>query len=292
MYLKRRELLSLPAALALAQAAPQRAAPQPGYKLSIRVEHLFRGLPLEQQMQKVAEAQFHAFEFGDWRAVDPAAIVRLKHRLGLECACIVGNKGVNPKGMTLTDPRDREGFLAEIKASTEAAQRLETSRMVVLTGNLLPGVPREQQHRSIVEGLKAAHDIVAPKNVTMILEPLNSLVNHRGYYLDHTPEAFQIVREVGSPFLKILFDIYHVQIMDGNLIATIRDNVNAIGHFHVADVPGREEPGTGEIDYANVFKAIHKAGFKDYVAMEYDTPRDALATLREVRTKLYEPSAS
>lgn len=288
--MERRSFLALPLAMAAA-GARQRPTPKPGFRLSIRVEHLFPGLPLEQQIQKVAEARYHAFEFGDWRAADPAAITRLKNRLGLDCACIVGNKGVNPKGMSLTDPRDRQGFLAEIKASTDAAQRFETKRIVVLTGNEMPDAAREQQHRGIVEGLKAAHDIVAPKNITMILEVLNTVVNHKGYYLDHTAEAFRIVREVDSPFLKVLFDIYHVRIMEGNLIANIQENIGAIGHFHVADVPGRAEPGTGEINYANVFKAIQRTGFHDYVAMEYDTPRDPMLTLGEIRTKLYEPCA-
>ena len=262
----------------------------PNYKLSVRVEALFKKISLEQQMEKVAEARYQGFEFGNWRAADPAAITALKNKLGLECACIVGNKAVNPPGMTLTDPRDRPGFLAEIKASTEAALRFETKRMVVLTGNEAPGMSREEQHKSIVQGLKAAHDIVAPAGVTMILEPLNTLVDHKGYYLNHTPEAFDIVREVDSPYLKILFDIYHVQIMDGNLIETIRKNIGAIGHFHVGDVPGRHEPGTGEIDYGNVFKAIQATGFTDFVAMEYNPSKDPMETLRGVRD-LYLKSA-
>jgi hydroxypyruvate isomerase len=185
--------------------------------------------------------------------------------------------------MTLVDPADREAFLAEIKASTEAAKRFETTRLVTLTGNELPGVPREAQHKSVVEGLKAAHDVVAPHGVTLIVEPLNTLVNHQGYYLNHTPEAFEIMREVGSPNVKILFDIYHVQIMDGNLIDTIRKNIAAIGHFHVGDVPGRHEPGTGEIHYGNVFRAIREAGFRDFVAMEYGPAKDPMVTLAEVR---------
>ena len=255
----------------------------PSYKLSVRVEPVFRRIPLEQQMALVADAHYQGFEFGNWRAADPAAITPLKNKLGIECACIVGNRNVNPPGMTLTDPRDREGFLAEIKASTEAAKRFETKRMVVLTGNEVAGMSRGAQHKNIVEGLKAAHEIVAPAGITMILEPLNTLVDHKGYYLNHTPEAFEIVREVDSPNLKILFDIYHVQIMDGNLIDTIRKNMGAIGHFHVGDVPGRHEPGTGEIDYSNVFKAIQSTGFKGFVAMEYNPSKDPMETLRGVR---------
>jgi hydroxypyruvate isomerase len=277
--MQRRTVLQLPILASLAQAA---ATPN-NFKLSVRVEALFRNMNLEQMMEKVAKAGYQGFEFGNWRAQDPAVITKLKNKLGLECACLVGNRAVNPKGMTLVDPADREGFLAEIKASTEAAKRFESTRLVTLTGNELPGVPREAQHKSIVEGLKAAHDVVAPHGVTLIVEPLNTLVNHQGYYLNHTPEAFEIMREVGSPNVKILFDIYHVQIMDGNLIDTIRKNIAAIGHFHVGDVPGRHEPGTGEIHYGNVFHAIREAGFRDFVAMEYGPAKDPMVTLAEVR---------
>jgi hydroxypyruvate isomerase len=276
--MQRRTVLGLPLA-GLAQAAPQPA----GFKLSVRVEALFRGMNLLQMMEKVAEAGYQGFEFGNWRAQDPVEITRLKNKLGLECACLVGNRAVNPKGMTLVDPADREGFLTEIKASVEASKRFETTRLVTLTGNELAGVPREAQHRSIVEGLKRGHDVVAPHGVTLIVEPLNTLVDHAGYYLNHTAEAFEIMREVASPFVKILFDIYHVQIMDGNLIAAIRKNIGSIGHFHVGDVPGRHEPGTGEIDYPNVFRAIRETGFRDFVAMEYRPSKDPMTTLAEVK---------
>ena len=114
-------------------------------------------------------------------------------------------------------------------------------------------------------------------------EPLNPQDNHANYYLNRTSEAFDIVREVASPFVKILFDIYHVQIMEGNLIDTIRKNIAHISHFHVGDVPGRHEPGTGEIHYSNVFKAIRAAGFRDFVAMEYVPAKDAMVTLAEVQ---------
>ena len=271
-------MLQLPVLAGLAQAAKA-----PGFKLSVRVEPIFRGMDLSQTMHKVAEAGYQGFEFGEWRAQDAVAITKLKNKLGLECACLVGNRAVNPKGMTLVDPADRTAFLAEIQASTEAAQRFETTRLVTLTGNELPGVPREVQHKSIVEGLKRAHDVVAPHGVTLIVEPLNTLVNHQGYYLNHTPEAFEIMREVASPNVKILFDIYHVQIMDGNLIETIRKNIASIGHFHVGDVPGRHEPGTGEINYTNVFRAIRETGFRDFVAMEYMPSKDPMTTLAEVR---------
>jgi hydroxypyruvate isomerase len=254
---------------------------------------LFRGLALPAQIEKVAEAGYQGFEFGDWRAADANQITKLKNKLGLECACIVGNRSVNPIGMGLCDPAERDGFLTELRASTEAAKRFETTRLVVLTGFKVPRLSREAQRASIVEGLKRGHDIVAPHGVSMIVEPINTLAaveplnphgdNHANYFLDRMPEAFGIVRDAGSPYVKILYDIYHVQIMEGNLIETIRKNIRDIAHFHVGDVPGRHEPGTGEIHYGNVFKAIRETGFSDFVAMEYVPSKDAMTTLREAR---------
>ncbi|MEX2262949.1 MAG: TIM barrel protein [Bryobacteraceae bacterium] len=284
--MRRRALLQMPV-LALAQTRPS------GFKLSVRVEPLFPKLSLAVQIEKVAEAGYQGFEFGDWRAADPNQITKLKNKLGLECVCLVGNRGVNPKGMGLCDPAEREGFLAELRASTEAAKRFESTRLVVLTGFKVPGRSRAEQHASIVEGLKRGHDVVARHGVSMIVEPINTLApveplnpqgdNHANYYLDRTAEAFEILREVASPYVKVLYDIYHVQIMEGNLIETIRKNIRDIGHFHVGDVPGRHEPGTGEIHYGNVFKAIRETRFSDFVAMEYVPSKDAMTTLRETR---------
>jgi hydroxypyruvate isomerase len=287
--MRRRDLLTAPA---LAAAA----APAPAPRLSIRVEPLFPSLSLAQQLEKVAAAGYPGYEFGDWRASDPKQIVPLQRRLGLECVCLVGNKGVNPVGMGLVDPRERDGFLAEIAASAEAAERYETKAMVVLSGFRVPGMSREAMHASMVEGLKRAHDIVAKRGITMFVEVINTLAkieplnpkgdNHSRYFLDRTPEAFDMVREVGSPYFRILYDLYHVQIMEGNLIETIRANVAAIGHIHVADVPGRHEPGTGEIHFPNVFRAIRDSGYKGYIGMEYIPSKDAMQTLRDVKRLL------
>ncbi len=275
-----------------------RLSPPKTLRLSVRVEALFPELSLFRQIEKVAEAGYHGFEFGDWRAADPKRVVQHKNRFGLECACLVGNRGVNPKGMGLCDPAEREGFLAELRASAEAALRFECSRLVVLTGYRVPHLSRRQQHASIVEGLKRGHDVVSRSKVTMLLEVINTLApveplnpqgdNHADYYLDRTAEAFAIVREVGSPYLRVLFDIYHVQIMEGNLIETIRRNIHAIGHFHVGDVPGRHEPGTGEINYPNVFRAIRETGYQGFVGMEYVPSTDAMLTLRRVRAMALE----
>ena len=274
-------------------------APASRLRLSVRVEPLFPGLTLPQQIENVARAGYQGFEFGDWRAADPKQTAALKNKLRLTCVNLVGNRGVNPKGMGLCDPAERDGFLAEIRASAEAAQRFETKQMVVLSGFKVPGMSREQMHASMVEGLKRAHDIVAPQGIAIVVEVINTLAkieplnpkgdNHANYFLDRTPEAFQIVREVGSPFVKILYDLYHVQIMEGNLIETIRANTPAIGHIHVADVPGRHEPGTGEIHFPNLFRAIRDSGYSGFVGMEYIPSNDSMKTLLESRRLAWTP---
>jgi hydroxypyruvate isomerase len=272
-------------------AAPTRSK----LKLSVRVEPLFPGMQLADQVQRVAAAGYDGFEFGDWRAVpDPSKIVALQNKLNLTCVSLVGNKSVNPKGMGLCDPAERQGFLAEFQSSLEAAKRFEAQQIVVLSGFKVPGMTRPAQHASIVEGLKRAHDLAAQAKVTIVVEVINTLAkieplnpkgdNHANYYLDRTAEAFEIMREAGSPpFMKVLYDLYHVQIMEGNLIETIRENIGLIGHFHVADVPGRHEPGTGEINFASVFRAIRDTGYNGFTGMEYIPTGDAMQSLRDVR---------
>jgi len=104
--------------------------------------------------------------------------------------------------------------------------------------------------------------------MTLVLEPLNILVNHMGYYLTTTEESAEIIREVGSDYVKILYDVYHQQITEGNIINNIKNNIDLIGHIHIGDVPGRKQPGTGEINYKNVFKAIKETGYEGYVVFE------------------------
>lgn len=291
--------MSRRAALAAAVAVPAafgaqrpKAAPR-GPKLSVRVEPLFPKLTLVEQLERVAAAGYQGFEFGDWRAQDPATITRLKNRLGLQCVCLVGNRGVNPKGMGLCDPAEREGFLTEIRASIDAAQRFESDKLVVLSGYTVKHLSRAQQHQSIVEGLKRGAELAAKAKVTLIVEPINTLAkveplnptgdNHADYFLDTTREALEILRKVDSPSVKILYDLYHAQIMEGNLTETLREHHMQFAHIHVADVPGRNEPGTGEIHYANVFRAIYSSGFDGYVGMEYIPRADAMKTLGVVK---------
>jgi len=159
-------------------------------------------------------------------------------------------------------------FIQALKETIVSAQTIRCSTIVVTSGNERHDVPRAVQHANIVAALKLALPVIKGTGIQLVLEPLNVLVNHRGYYLTSTEEGAQIIKEVGSPQVRLLYDVYHQQITEGNLIDTINKYSKVIGHFHVGDVPGRKEPGTGEINYKNVFAAIAGTGYRGYVVFE------------------------
>jgi len=169
-------------------------------------------------------------------------------------------------GLTYAD--SEHAMTEAFKETVEAAKYLDVPNIVVTVGNERRDVSREAQHAQIVHTISRLAPIAEDADVTVVIEPLNILVNHAGHFLSTSKEGFDMVKEINSPNVKLLFDIYHQQITEGNLIRNITENIHLIGHFHVADNPGRKEPGTGEIDYINVFKAIKATGYSRYVAFE------------------------
>ncbi len=175
-----------------------------------------------------------------------------------------------------------EAFKESIRETLEAAKKLKCKNIVITTGNERFDVPRKVQHDNIVRALKAGAEIVKGSGVKLVLEPLNILVNHIGYYLSTTAETAEIIDEVASPDVLILYDVYHQQITEGNIINNIRKYIGKIGHIHVGDVPGRFEPGTGEINYRNVFKAIKETGYDGFVTFECNRSEDAETVSRKM----------
>ena len=232
--------------------------------LSACIEMLFKELPFEERIAAAAEAGLTAVEFWRFADKDLDAINAARMKAGMAIAGIVCDTG-GP----LVDPANREALPKAVEESLAAAKLLDCKTMIVTTGQERPGVSRAEQHGSIVEGLKLAAPAVERAGVTLVLEPLNILVNHKGYYLSTTAEGVQILDEVGSPNVKLLYDVYHQQITEGNLIDTITANAEKIGHFHVADVPGRNQPGTGEINYDKVFEAIARTSYSGHVGLEF-----------------------
>jgi len=274
--MNRRSFLGLTAgSLALARFPVEMRSNFPGEKgLRLSVTWgLMSGMPVGDAMALLSRLGYDAYEMFDWRNASQleSFVTERKKYPALACATLVANKGVEARGCGLVNPRERDGFLRELNLSIEAAKKVDCKRLVVLTGNELGGMPRSEQMANAVSVLREAAPILEKNGMTAVVEVLNTYVDHAGYFLYYVRDGAELVDRVGSPSVKILFDIYHVQIMEGNLINNIRSNIARIGHFHVGDVPGRHEPGTGEINYRNVFKAIYELGdrFSGYVALEY-----------------------
>ncbi len=249
-------------------------------RLSVCIEMIFTDRPFAERIAATAAAGFPAFEFWGWSNKDLAAMAEAKKKAGLEVAALCVETG-GP----LVDPATRPAFLEGTRQAIEVAHRLGCETLIVTVGNEIAGAPRERQHAAIVEALQAAAPLAEKGGVALVVEPLNILVDHKGYYLATSAEGFEMIREVGSPAVRLLYDIYHQQITEGNLIQTITENIALIGHFHSADVPGRHEYGTGEINYRNVIAAIDKAGYQGYVGLEFGptgTPEEALAKVKAI----------
>lgn len=167
----------------------------------------------------------------------------------------------------------REEFLDHIKKSVEVAKRVDAKWMTVVPGYIDQRQKMQYQTANVIETLRRASEILEPHGMVMVLEPLN-FRDHPGLFLAESPQAYQICKAVDSPSCKILFDIYHQQIQEGNLIPNIEASWDEIAYFQVGDNPGRNEPTTGEINYKNVFKFIHSKGFDGVVGMEHGNSKE------------------
>ncbi|MGB5508551.1 hydroxypyruvate isomerase family protein [Robiginitalea sp.] len=166
------------------------------------------------------------------------------------------------------NPEIKKVFLDEISTSVEVAKRIGATWMTVVPGHVDMKQSMAFQTSHVVETLRAAAEILEPHQLTMVLEPLN-FRDHPGQFLSESPQAYEICKAVNSPACKILFDIYHQQIQEGNLIPNIETCWDEIAYFQIGDNPGRKEPGTGEINYSNVFRFIHRQGYSGILGMEH-----------------------
>ena len=246
-------------------------------KLSACVETLFVELDFCERIRKVSELGIPAFEFWGWKKKDIDSIRKVKDKEGLKVASMSAGEGG-----TLIDPANRGNYLQNLEESCKCAHELGCPALIVVPGEEVDEPARREQKKSIIDGLRAAAEIVEREKLLLVLEPLNILVDHAGQFLSSSLEAFEIVKEAGSASVKVLFDIYHQQVTEGNLTANIRDHIDLIGHFHVADVPGRHEPGTGEINYVNLFREIERTGYQGYVGLEYLPLGEVEEPLRKV----------
>ena len=172
-------------------------------------------------------------------------------------------------GGGLTDARNRGQWLARAESTLEFCRAADIAAAIVCTGNIVAGLARQQMRQNVLDGLKATAELADKTGVKLLLEPLNDKVDHPDYFLTGSDEGAALCREAGSPQLKLLFDCYHMQIMEGDLCGHIRRNLDVIGHFHSAGHPGRHELWLGETNYPFMVREIEKSGYDGVFAFEY-----------------------
>jgi hydroxypyruvate isomerase len=255
------------------------------FKFSVMLWTVFKDLPFEQRLEKVAEAGYRNVElvgeYDKWTEEDFSRANAKRKELGLSFDCTAGLKhGVS-------NPADRESLLAELRKALTIMERIDCPSMILLSGNRIPGMAREAQHQSCIDTLKAGAAMVEGKTihgerVRLLLETIDPEENPK-YYLTSIAEALEIVEAVNHPQVQLLYDFFHEQIANGNLIAKLEKSIPHLGLVHIADVPGRHEPGTGEINYQNVFRKLAELNYRGVAAMEFLPSGDPVTQLRAAR---------
>jgi len=264
-------------------AIPSLAAPteaQAPFRFSVMLWTIYRKLPFEQRLEKVAEAGYHAVELVDeYKNWSPEDFRRASAKLRALGIVVDAMAGV---WTGIANPQAQAKFLTDLINFVPIAEQLECPAIIVLSGDRVDGLSREAHHQSCVENLKRAAEIADKRDLTLLLENIDQEENPK-YYLTSVAEGFEIIREVNHPRVKFLYDFYHEQISEGNLIAKLEKNIAQVGLIHIADVPGRHEPGTGEINYASIYRKLVQLNYRGYVAMEFEPAGDPVASLRTAR---------
>ena len=268
---------AIPSALSSAQPSGSNSLP---FNLSVMLWTVYKDLPFEQRLEKVAEAGYQAVElvkeFENWTDADFRRANSKKRSLGITFDATAG------VWTGTADPAARDKFVADLKNFLPIAEKLECPAIIVLSGNRVEGLSHDAHHEACIEALKRGADLAAKQRVRLLLENIDQEENPK-YYLTSVAEGFEIIRKVNHPNVKFLYDFYHEQIAEGNLIEKLEKNIDLIGLVHIADVPGRHEPGTGEINYANIFRKLAELKYDRYAAMEFEPAGDPVAALRSAR---------
>lgn len=231
------------------------------------------GGDLVDQLKFMADQGFTALEDNSLRMKRDKQtqnkIAREMDRLGMTMGVFVATADFGRPTFASGDKAMREEAMAHMRESVELAKRVNASWCTVVPGKFDHKQPMGYQTANVIETLKHCAEICEPSGLVMVLEPLNHWANHPELFLHKIPQAYQICRAVDSRSCKILFDIYHQQITEGNLIPNIDKSWKEIEYFQIGDNPGRKEPGTGEINYRNVFRHIHEKGYTGVMGMEH-----------------------
>jgi len=248
-------------------------------ELSACIEWLFSeaGDDFEPRIRAAADAGVPAVEFWGWRHRDIARIARVLSETGVEVTVFA----VDP-ALPLGDPAAHDAVVAAIGESADAAAELGCRNLIVVSGDRDERIGADEQRAAIVGVLGRAAPVAAARGVALLLEPLNTRVDHAGAFLDSTGEGLGIVDEVGAANVKLLFDLYHSFVMGELMEDVLAAGLGAVGHVHIADAPGRHEPGTGAIDWTRAFAWLDAQGYDGRIGLEYEplgSTGDSLAAI-------------
>lgn len=235
-------------------------------KFAVNTEMWWTKLPFIDRLHAAAKLGFEAVEIWPWRGKDVNAVADTTQKLNLKIVQFTA-WGFTP-GMN--DPKNKQKVVDEIGASCETAKKWNCQMMCVVAGNDIAGKSQQEMHDVVIDTLKAAAPVAEKAGVTLILEPMNIRVDHKGHCLYGSAPTMKIIKAVDSKFVKINWDLYHMHITEGDLCGHLKEGIkaDAIGYVQIADHPGRHEPGTGEIHYPRVFKELHALGYKGHVGLE------------------------
>lgn len=219
-------------------------------------------------------AGLDGIEFWRWSNKDLEAIAEAVRDTGIPVTGLVAEPMV-----PLTDPARHDEFLEGLKSSVDVARRLGAPALIAQAGADLEGRSRTEQHAALVAALSRAADVLKGSGVLLMLEPLNTRVDHVGYYLPSTTEGLDIVDEVGRPEIRLIYDIYHSAVMDEEISDVLSGRLDRVAHVHLADAPGRHEPGSGEMDWQRRLAWLEAEGYRGFVGLEYKPTGPTLATL-------------
>ncbi|MCY3004066.1 MAG: TIM barrel protein [Planctomycetota bacterium] len=275
--LDRRSLLAASAALCAAprlRASPQETAAGASAlaervrklktRFAVNGEIWWSGMPFEKRVETALAHGFDGIEFWPWRNKDLAALEKLAKDKGVKFAQFTA-WGFEPG---LCNPDNHAKAVEEVREACKAAKRIGAPMMTIVAGNNQKGMTTEQMHAHVTSGLKLLAPIAEEHDVLLILEPMNGRVDHPGHCLYGSEAAVRICREVNSKHVKINWDLYHMQLAEGDLCGRLKDGIDQLGYVQVADTPGRKEPGTGEIHWPRVLRAVSELGYKGYVGLE------------------------
>ena len=248
-------------------------------KFAVNVEMWWSRLPFLERVRKAASLGYPAIEFWPYENKDLDELVTLTDELGLAIAQFTA-WGFTP-GMN--NPKNEDRFVAKIEESCQVARQLKCKKMTVVAGNNQQGMSQQEMLAQVVKALRRAAPIAEQQDVMLILEPMNGRVDHPGHCLYGSPDAIEICKQVDSSHVKINWDLYHMQITEGDLCGRMKEGFPWIGYLQLADHPGRNEPGSGEIHYNRVLKQALELGYRGYVGLECRPKTDEVTAARGVK---------